>query len=110
MTDAAGMEITVQEFDALRRDGVTMTIVDVRNPPEIAVCAFDGSTNIPMHDIPANLDSLPDDGRLVVVCHHGSRSLQVTAWLHRNGLTNAVSLRGGVDAWSREIDPSMPRY
>ena len=63
MTDAAGMEITVQEFDALRRDGVTMTIVDVRNPPEIAVCAFDGSTNIPMHDIPANLDSLPDDGR-----------------------------------------------
>ena len=75
MIDAEAMEITVQEFDALRRDGGAMTILDVRNPQEIAVCAFDGSTNIPMHDIPSNLENLPDDGKLVVVCHHGSRSL-----------------------------------
>ena len=64
-----------------------------------------------MHEVPGYLDRLAD-GRenWVVVCHHGARSLQVTAWLHQNGFSNAISLRGGVDAWSREIDPSMPRY
>ena len=104
------MEISVQQFDEMRRNEETMTVLDVRNPPEIAVCAFDGSTNIPMHEVPGYLDRLPTDEKLVVVCHHGARSLQVTAWLHQNGFSNAISLRGGVDAWSREIDPSMPRY
>jgi rhodanese-related sulfurtransferase len=110
MNDGSPMEITVQDFASLREDDEILTILDVRNPPEIAVCAFSGSLNIPMHEIPDNLDNLPTEGRLIVVCHHGARSLQVTAWLRRNGLGHAVSLRGGVDAWSREIDPSMPRY
>jgi rhodanese-related sulfurtransferase len=110
MSDDNPMEISVHEFDALRRSDEALTILDVRNPPEIAVCAFDGSLNIPMHEIPANLQALPRDGKLIVVCHHGARSLQVAAWLRHNGRDNAISLRGGVDAWSRQIDPSMPRY
>ena len=110
MTNDTPLEISVQEFDLLRRSGEAMTVLDVRNPPEIDVCAFDGSTNIPMHEIPANVEILPTEGKLIVVCHHGARSLQVAAWLRHNGHGNAISLRGGVDAWSREIDPSMPRY
>ena len=110
MAAEQAMEITVGELDGMRRAGAALTILDVRNPPEIAICAIADSTNIPMHEVPANLDRLPGEGALVVICHSGMRSYQVTAWLRQNGFANAVNLRGGIDAWAREIDPAMAVY
>ncbi len=110
MAAEQAMEITVRELDALRRSGAAHTILDVRNSPEIAICAFADSTNIPMHDVPDNLERLPGAGTLVVICHSGMRSYQVTAWLRQNGFANAVNLRGGIDSWAREIDPAMAVY
>jgi len=110
MTDNTPMEISVQELDGMRKSGAAHVILDVRTPQELAICAFEDSTNIPMHEIPASLDRLPDDGALVVICHSGMRSYQVTQWLRQNGFDNAVNLQGGIDSWAREIDPSMPVY
>jgi rhodanese-related sulfurtransferase len=110
MTAEQAMEITVQDLDGLRQAGAAHIILDVRNPPEIAICAIVGSTNIPMQEVPANLDRLSRKGALVVICHSGMRSHQVTAWLRQNGFDNAVNLRGGIDSWAREIDTSMAVY
>ena len=63
-----------------------------------------------MNDIPANLDRLPDAGALVVICHSGMRSHQVTTWLRQNGFDNATNLVGGINGWAREIDTGMQTY
>ena len=110
MAAEQAMEITVQDLDELRRAGAPHTILDVRNPPEIAICAIADSTNIPMQEVPANLDRIPSEGALVVICHSGMRSYQVTTWLRQNGFANAVNLRGGIDSWAREMDTSMAVY
>lgn len=110
MAAEQAMEITVRDLDDLRRSDEALTILDVRNPPEIEICSFADSTNIPMHEVPENLDRLPGNGTLVVICHSGMRSYQVTAWLRQNGFANAVNLRGGIDSWARKIDPTMPAY
>ncbi len=71
----------------------------MREPQEVATWAFDDSINIPMETVPQNLDRLPGDGTLVVVCQLGMRSQQVADWLRQNGFTGAVNLQGGIDAW-----------
>jgi len=64
-----------------------------------------------MNDTPSRLEELRQmEGHLVVYCHHGIRSRQVVEWLRAQGLAKARSLAGGIDAWSLEIDPDMPRY
>ncbi len=104
------MEIEVEELKAARAEGRKVSVVDVREPWEVAICALPDSRNVPMSTLPQCLNDLPHDGMLAVVCHHGGRSLQATAWLRKQGFDNAVSLRGGVDAWARRIDPSMATY
>ncbi|HEY3628964.1 MAG TPA: rhodanese-like domain-containing protein, partial [Terracidiphilus sp.] len=70
-----------------------------------------GSVLMPMADVPARVhQELDPDERLVIVCHHGQRSLNVTAWLRNQGFEQAQSLRGGIDAWSSVIDSSIARY
>lgn len=85
-------------------------LLDVREPQEVAICAIDGSVHIPMNTIPANLNKLPKDKPLVVMCHLGGRSAQVTHWLRAQGYDNAVNLEGGIAAWAAEIDPKMASY
>lgn len=104
------MEIEVEALKAGLAEGKKIAVVDVREPWEVAICALPGSHNVPMSTLPQNLADLPHDGVLAVVCHHGARSLQAAAWLRRQGFDNAVSLRGGVDAWARRIDPTMATY
>jgi rhodanese-related sulfurtransferase len=65
---------------------------------------------IPMRTIPANLQALDSDEDVICYCHHGQRSLDVAAWLRAQGVENAQSLAGGIDRWSIEIDPAIPRY
>jgi len=86
-------------------------IVDVREPWEFATARIEGSLLMPMGDVPgrANQELDPEE-RIVVVCHHGIRSMNVTVWLRGQGFEQAQSLRGGIDAWSAEVDAAVPRY
>jgi len=86
-------------------------LIDVREPWEVATAHIEGSLPMPMGDVPARAhQELDPDERLVVVCHHGMRSMNVTAWLRNQGFEQAQSLRGGIDAWSAEVDPAVGRY
>jgi rhodanese-related sulfurtransferase len=85
-------------------------LLDVREPWEVATCQLPGSVNIVMHTVPARLDELDEDAPIVCVCHHGGRSMQVAAFLERNGFSNITNLTGGIHAWAVQVDPSMPKY
>lgn len=98
------------ELKARLDRGETVFVLDVREPGEIALSAFPGATHIPMNDIPARIGELDPARETIVVCHHGMRSAQVGMYLARNGFTRVVNLAGGINAWSIEADPSVPRY
>jgi rhodanese-related sulfurtransferase len=86
-------------------------LLDVREPWEFATAAIPGATLIPMGEIPSRAhQELDPDQPIVVLCHHGARSLSVTMWLRRQGFDRVQSLAGGIDEWSRTIDPTIPRY
>ncbi len=110
MPDNPVTDITVQAFAEMREGGADYTLLDIRGADEIAISAFDDSLNIPMEQIPENLDKLPGSGTLVVVCHLGQRSARSAAWLRQNGFPNAVNLAGGIDAWAREVDNDVAIY
>ncbi len=82
----------------------------MREPAEHAVARIDGAVLVPMREIPGRTAELDPEGRIVVFCHHGARSAMVVDWLRRNGFSGAVNLSGGIDAWSCEVDPAVPRY
>ena len=85
-------------------------LLDVREPWEFETCHIDGSVNVPMGQIPGQLEQLRPAGEIVVICHHGIRSQQVISFLRQHSDATLINLDGGVDAWAREIDPSMPVY
>ncbi len=85
-------------------------LLDVREPWEFDICCIDGSTNMPMGQIPQRLDELPAGEEIIVICHHGVRSQQVIHYLQQQSLDRLVNLDGGVDAWARSVDPDMPVY
>ena len=86
-------------------------LLDVREPYEIDLASIPGATLMPMGDVPSRAhQELDPDQPVVVLCHHGARSLNVTMWLRQQGFEQAQSLSGGIDQWSRSIDPTIPRY
>jgi adenylyltransferase/sulfurtransferase len=85
-------------------------LLDVREIAERAVCKIKDGPHIPTGEVSHRWESLPKDKPLLVYCHHGMRSLRVTHFLRKAGLKNVQSLKGGIDAWSREIDPRVARY
>src|SRR5947209_8132739 len=99
-------QITVEELHRLQQAQAPVYLVDVRQPWEHELAALPGSVLVPLDELPARLDEIaPPEGALVVVyCHHGVRSLAGAALLE--GLA-AVSLRGGIEAWSSRIDPRV---
>ena len=108
--ETVALEIAPQDVDARRREGAPLAILDVRETWETAICAIEGSTLIPLSTLPANLDRLPQEIPLVVVCHHGMRSMQAVMWLRQQGFDNAINLQGGVAAWAQDVDPAMATY
>ena len=103
-------EISPADAAALLKEG-TVRFVDVREPWEFSTAQIAGSLLMPMGDVPSRAhQELDPDERLVILCHHGARSLNTTVWLRNQGFDRAQSLRGGIDAWSTEIDPHVPRY
>ena len=104
-------EISVAELKAMRDGGTELTLLDVREPWEFHAAHIAGSKHMAMGEVPARFQQeLDPEDRIVVVCHHGVRSMNVTAWLRQQGFEKVQSLRGGIDRWSREIDPSVPVY
>jgi rhodanese-related sulfurtransferase len=85
-------------------------LLDVREPQEFAICRIEGSLHIPMNTVPARLAELDREREMVVICHHGMRSMQVAMFLQRQGFSKVLNLAGGVAAWAAEVDPAMPRY
>ena len=85
-------------------------LLDVREPWEVQICAIPNSLHVPMREVPARAAELDPTRPVVAICHHGARSMQVGLFLEKNGCTKVHNLTGGVDAWSRTIDPSMPVY
>jgi rhodanese-related sulfurtransferase len=86
-------------------------LIDVREPWEFATARVAGSVEMPMGDVPTRAhQELDPDERLMVMCHHGVRSMNVTVWLRNQGFEQAQSVRGGIDAWSAEVDATVPRY
>jgi rhodanese-related sulfurtransferase len=106
----ANIEITPREVkDLLARDDKVL-FVDVREPWEYQTTHIEGSVLITLGQIPSNLARLENAEQLVLFCHHGIRSLDAAAWLRSQGVAGARSMTGGIERWSTEIDPSVPRY
>jgi rhodanese-related sulfurtransferase len=85
-------------------------LLDVREPWEFQSCHIEGAVPIPMNTIPVRLSELEEDAQIVCICHHGGRSMQVAAFLERNGFANVINLTGGVHAWALQVDNKMPTY
>ncbi len=93
-----------------RAEGREHAVLDVREPWEVAIAALPDVIAVPMAEVPSHLAELPRDRPLVVLCHHGGRSARVTAWLRAQGLAGATNLGGGIDAWARDVDATVPTY
>jgi rhodanese-related sulfurtransferase len=91
-------------------DAGSVTVLDVRTPEELSLAQLPGTLNIPMNEIPARLSELDPSAPIVVMCHHGMRSAMAGQFLERNGFKSISNLAGGIDAWSLEIDDTVPRY
>ncbi|MDX1698934.1 MAG: rhodanese-like domain-containing protein [Thiohalobacterales bacterium] len=85
-------------------------LLDVREPWEYRIVHLDDSVLIPMRQIPTAVDTLDRDRETIVICHHGVRSRQVALYLERLGFTNVVNLKGGMDAWAKHTDTTLPTY
>jgi rhodanese-related sulfurtransferase len=104
-------EITTEAFAKQLQQPNPPVLLDVREPWEFQTASIPGGLLMPMGEVPSRAhNELDPDAPIVVMCHHGARSLNVALWLRDQGFTHVQSLAGGIDAWSRSIDPDIPRY
>jgi sulfur-carrier protein adenylyltransferase/sulfurtransferase len=103
-------ELSPAQFRARWPDISNVILLDVREHDELAVASVAGAVHIPMRQIPDRLGAIDRDRAVVVMCHSGVRSRRVAEFLVANGFEAVYNLAGGIDAWSRELDPSVPRY
>ena len=104
-------ELTPSAFrDRWPAQSADVVLLDVREPQELALAALEGVLHIPMQQVPARIDELDPGKPIVVMCHSGGRSRRVAQFLAANGFEQVFNLCGGIDAWSLEVDPRIPRY
>ena len=103
-------EVTVQELKAMRERGDDFVLVDVREPHEIAICAFPESVKISLGTLPQNVNKLSTADEIVVHGKMGGRSAKAGQFLRDAGFRKVKNLAGGIDRWAQEIEPGMPRY
>lgn len=106
------IEISVIETKELMDSGKSLLLLDCRENEEIAACLIEGAVHIPMREIPERLSEIENSrsDRFIIHCHHGGRSLQVAQWLRANGFPEAQNMTGGIDQWSLQVNPQVPRY
>ncbi len=107
------LEITPREVQRRLQAGEKLALIDVREPGEFQLARIPNAELIPMRTVPAELsrlDSQAEESPLIVFCHHGVRSLNVVHWLREQGVEACLSMAGGIERWSLEIDPAVPRY
>ncbi len=102
-------EVSVQELKALKDSGADFLLLDVRNPDEYKICNLGGHL-IPIKELPNRLNELNPKQHIIVHCQAGGRSRRATEFLLMQGFSQVSNLRGGISAWAREIDPTMPMY
>jgi rhodanese-related sulfurtransferase len=85
-------------------------LLDVREPWEYDTARIAGAQLVPMREVPARIAELDAAREIVAICHHGGRSMQVAMFLEKQGFERVHNLMGGIDAWSRAVDPSVPTY
>jgi rhodanese-related sulfurtransferase len=104
------LEITPKDVKARLDRGEKVHLVDVREPWEYDLCRIEGAKHVPLGSLAASLQMLPDVDEVICYCHHGMRSLDAATWLRFQGIERAKSLAGGIERWSLDVDPSVPRY
>jgi rhodanese-related sulfurtransferase len=104
-------EITPEAVKLAADHKESLVLLDVREPWEYETARIDGATLIPMGEIPSRAhQELDPEAHIIVYCHHGVRSMNVTAWLRQQGFEKTQSMAGGIDAWSRKVDGKVPTY
>jgi len=106
----ANIEITPREVKSMMERGDKFLLVDVREKWEFETSWIEGAVLVSMREIPSNLAKFEEADNIVLFCHHGIRSLDAAAWLRSQEIPGAKSMAGGIDRWSAEIDPKVPRY
>ena len=101
-----GVKALKQRLDA----GEELLVIDVREPQELQISKVDGFTHIPKGQVLTRIEEIPDDVPVIFMCKTGVRSGDVTSWLQERGFENVYNLLGGVNAWARQIDNSLPIY
>ena len=104
------MQISAKEVNERVGRGDKLLLVDVREQWEYDLSKIPGAKLIPLGTLPANLNTLLDADEVICYCHHGMRSLDAVVWLRQQGVENAKSMAGGIERWSVEVDPQVPRY
>lgn len=102
--------LTAPELHTRLQQAPAPQLIDVREDWEFAIGHIAGAQSIPLGQIPAAVQNFNADDELVMICHHGMRSLQAADYLAQHGFTQLINLTGGIDAWSREVDPNIPTY
>ena len=111
LRDDMDFQITAEDVKEALDRGEKLTLVDVREPWEFEVSHLEGAKLIPMGDVPSRAhQELDPEEHIVVFCHHGVRSLNVTNWLREQGFEKAQSMSGGIDRWAKIVDNAIPVY
>jgi adenylyltransferase/sulfurtransferase len=105
-----GFTISPVELKARIDKGDKLVLLDVREQWEFDLAKINGSTLIPLGTLPQSMGKLNRDSEIVAICHHGMRSADATNFLLQQGFSNVKNLVGGIDAWSAQVDRSVPRY
>ena len=105
-----GYTMSVQELKQRFDTGKKPYLLDVREPYEYSLAKLEGSVLIPLGTLPQSMEKLDRNAEIVVYCHHGMRSADAVGFLVQQGFTNVKNLVGGIDAWSVQVDPTVPRY
>ena len=105
-----GPEVNATDLARELKENSELVLIDVREPLEWEICHIDGTTLIPLGQLPERLNELDGHKEIVTHCHRGVRSMQALEILKAAGFSKVRSLAGGIDAWSTDVDPSVPRY
>lgn len=103
-------QFTAVQLKNYLESGEKPVILDVREVWEYETCHLENSMHISMSQIPARLDELDPEDEIIVLCHYGTRSKQVITYLETQGFNNLINLEGGIDAWSKSVDSTLPQY